>query len=171
MRRPLEPLKELDAPGITLYRGLPNCAVQELMRAAHFLVLPTFHDTFGYVSIKSIHAATPVIATATGAQVEIVEHAHSGFLLPFANDARVGKSVWLYQQKHPEYVAQYWAAIDQVAGAICRCLQNFWEARHLYGELSSNALAKAKQDFNSNRAGERLATLYQLSMDGDLCVD
>jgi glycosyltransferase involved in cell wall biosynthesis len=154
-------LKELDASDIILHRGLPNGMVQELMRTADYLVLPTFHDTFGYVSIEAMHAATPVIATATAAQTEIVSDGCSGILLPFDNDPEVGKWTWLYGQKRPDYLRNYWDETSRLARVLAERLQQVWEAPHVYGIQSSNALSKALQDFNSKNASARLEMIYE----------
>ncbi len=78
--------KELSAEEISLHRSLPNDEVRRLMAETDFLILPTFHDTFGYVSLEAMAAGTPVIATATCAQKEIVDPGRFGFLLEFDND-------------------------------------------------------------------------------------
>ena len=57
------------------------------MRDADFLILPTLHDTFGFVAIEALAQGTPVIATATCALPEIIQHDVCGYLLPFDNDA------------------------------------------------------------------------------------
>ena len=98
---------ELSADGITWFASQPNDRVRDMMRAADFFVMPTFHDTFGYVSVEALAAATPVIATDTCAQNEIVGHGQSGFLLDFDNDAEVGKWRWIYGQQRPGYSEAY----------------------------------------------------------------
>ena len=55
-------------------RHVPNARVLELMDEADYFVLPTFHDTFGYVALESLAGGTPVIASATCALPEVVEH-------------------------------------------------------------------------------------------------
>lgn len=153
-------LKELEVDGIIHHRQLSNEAVRKLMQQADFLVLPTFHDTFGYVSIEAMAAGTPVIATATCAQPEIVEHNNSGFLLEFENDANIGKWKWLYGQKRPEYLEAYWSTIESLARSIFSQIQSFYDNRYDYERLSAGALARIDQKFSVEQARDRLEEIY-----------
>ena len=153
-------LGDLDTDGIALHRQLSNDRVKELMQQADFLVLPTLHDTFGYVSIEAMAAGTPVIATATCAQVEIVRHNESGFLLVFENDANVGKWRWLYGQNLPGYVEAYWATIDSLAQSIITQIQVLYEDRSDYERLSAGALTQIQNKFRVEYARGRLEEIY-----------
>jgi len=153
--------KELSAEGISLHRSLPNSEVRNRMADAHFLILPTLHDTFGYVSLEAMAAATPVIATATCAQLEIVEPGRSGFLLDFDNDPEVGKWSWIYGQKRLGYIEAYWSTIDRLASALTEQLRQCWEKRSDYEALSAGALARIDAKFNADRARDRLEKIYE----------
>jgi glycosyltransferase involved in cell wall biosynthesis len=153
-------LADLQSDGIVYHRQLPNEHVQRLMQQVDFLVLPTLHDTFGYVSIEAMAAGTPVIATATCAQTEIVEHNESGFLLSFDNEANVGKWKWLYGQKRPGYVEAYWSTINSLARSIVDQIQAFYENRADYERLSAGALARIEEKFSVERARDRLEEIY-----------
>jgi glycosyltransferase involved in cell wall biosynthesis len=130
------------------------------MQQADFLVLPTLHDTFGYVSIEAMAAGTPVIATATCAQVEIVKHNESGFLLDFENDAEVGKWSWLYGQNLPGYVEAYWSTIDSLAQSIITQIQVLYEDRSDYERLSAGALTRIQNKFCVEHARGCLEEIY-----------
>ncbi|HEY3612924.1 MAG TPA: glycosyltransferase, partial [Gaiellales bacterium] len=52
----------LALPGVEHLGYVPNARVLELMHEADYFVLPTFHDTFGYVALEALAGATPVIA-------------------------------------------------------------------------------------------------------------
>jgi glycosyltransferase involved in cell wall biosynthesis len=153
--------KELSAEGILLYRSLPNDEVRSLMAQADFLILPTLHDTFGYAALEAMAAATPVIATATCAQKEIVEPGCSGFLLDFDNDPEVGKWSWIYGQKRHGYIEAYWSTINSLASALAEQLQQCWEMRSDYQTLSAGALARIDAKFHADRARERLEQIYE----------
>jgi glycosyltransferase involved in cell wall biosynthesis len=153
--------KDLAAEGISVHRSLPNSEVRSLMREADFLVLPTLHDTFGYVSLEAMAAATPVIATATCAQPEIVEPGRSGFLLEFDNDPEVGKWGWTYGQKRPGYIEAYWSTIDRLSLALSEQLQQSWAARSGYEALSAGALARVVSKFHADQARDRLEDIYE----------
>jgi glycosyltransferase involved in cell wall biosynthesis len=153
--------QELSAEGISLHRSLPNNEVRGLMAQADFLILPTLHDTFGYVSLEAMAAATPVIATATCALTEIVEPGVSGFLLAFDNDAEVGKWKWIYGQKRPGYIEAYWSTISGLASALTERLRQCWDTRSDYEALSAGALARIDAKFHANRARDRLEEIYE----------
>jgi glycosyltransferase involved in cell wall biosynthesis len=153
-------LGDLDTDGLALHRQLSNENVKVLMQQADFLVLPTLHDTFGYVSIEAMAGGTPVIATATCAQVEIIQHNESGFLLDFENDADVGKWNWLYGQNLPGYVEAYWSTIDSLAQSIVAQIQILYEDRSDYERLSAGALTQIQNKFCVEYARGRLEEIY-----------
>jgi glycosyltransferase involved in cell wall biosynthesis len=146
--------------GVVRHTGLPNADVLALIRAADFLVLPTLHDTFGFVSLEALAAGTPVIATDTCAQPEIVEHARSGYLLALESDGEVGKWPWLARRTEPEYQGAYEAAIDGLATALTGRLAATWEARDGYSAMSQAALDRVRERFDRDRARARLEELY-----------
>jgi glycosyltransferase involved in cell wall biosynthesis len=153
--------KELSEEGIVLHRSLPNGEVRRLMERADFLILPTLHDTFGYVSLEAMAAGTPVIATATCAQTEIVEPGRSGFLLDFDNDLEVGKWTWIYGRKRPGYVEAYWSTIERLTSMLTERLRQCWESRSDYKGLSAGALARIDARFHPDRARKRLEQIYE----------
>lgn len=86
--------ERLAQEGVTHHARLPNEAVLRLMDEADFFVLPTLHDTFGFVTIEALAGGTPVIGTDTCALPEIVEDKSCGYLLPLENEPQVGKWSW-----------------------------------------------------------------------------
>lgn len=71
----------LARPNVRVHAGLPNAEVRALLRRAHFGLLPTFSDTFGYSVLESMAEATPVIATRQGALPELIADGEDGILL------------------------------------------------------------------------------------------
>jgi glycosyltransferase involved in cell wall biosynthesis len=146
--------------GVVHHPGLPNPDVLALIRTADFLVLPTLHDTFGFVSLEALAAGTPVIATDTCAQPEIVEHGRSGYLLALESDGEVGKWPWLARRDEPEYQGAYEAAIEGLAAALTQRLATAWESRDGYSAMSQAALDRVRERFDRDRARARLEELY-----------
>ena len=72
----------MNRSNVTVYPGLPNTEVLNLLKQAHFSLLPTFCDTFGYSALESMANYTPVIATAQGALPEFIKDRVNGILLP-----------------------------------------------------------------------------------------
>jgi glycosyltransferase involved in cell wall biosynthesis len=153
---------ELSAEGISRHRSLSTDEVRCLMEQADFLILPTFHDTFGYVVLEAMAVATPVIATATCAQTEIIEPGRSGFLLEFDNDD-IGQWSWFHGRKRYGYVEAYWSTIDRLASALAEQLQECWETRSDYEALSAGALARIDSKFNADRTRKRLEEIYEMA--------
>jgi glycosyltransferase involved in cell wall biosynthesis len=79
-------LKLLEQPGVRLHRGLPNAEVQALLRRAHFCLLPTLSDTFGFSVIEAMANHTPAICTTQGALTEFVTPGTDGILLDLPVD-------------------------------------------------------------------------------------
>ena len=154
-------LRGLGQRGVTLFRGLPNDQVLELMLNSDFLVFPTLHDTFGYVSLEALSCGTPVITTRTCAQPEIVEHGVSGYLLPFENDDEVGKWPWIDTSSGDNYLAIYDATIARLTDALVERLRACWENRRSYECLSAGALERVRTRFDRDVVRGQLEDLYE----------
>jgi len=71
----------LSLPNVRYHGSLPNASVLALVRQAHFAILTTFSDTFGFNAIEAMANFTPVIATAQGALPEFIRDDVNGALL------------------------------------------------------------------------------------------
>lgn len=151
----------ISAEGIVHHRSLPSARVRALMDEADYLVFPTFHDTFGFVSIEALAGGTPVIASDTCVLPEVVTPGESGWLLPFENDAAVGKWRWLYRQGEPGYLDAYERATEAMAAALVARLTSTWEDDAAYERLSAGALRAAHGRFHPDTARRRLEALYE----------
>jgi glycosyltransferase involved in cell wall biosynthesis len=152
----------LDQEGIRHHASLANDEVLAVLDEADYLVFPTLHDTFGYVSIEAMAGGTPVIATATCAQPEIVVDGESGMLLEIENDPVVGKWAWTYRTDDPGYVAAYEATIASLADQLVDRLSDAWEHRaQRYEPMSAAALRQIDEHFNPQTARDRLEELYE----------
>jgi glycosyltransferase involved in cell wall biosynthesis len=76
--------KLLELPNVH-YHSLANKGVIDLIRNAHFEILVTFSDTFGYSAIEAMANFTPVIATPVGALPEFISE--NGILLDINTNA------------------------------------------------------------------------------------
>jgi glycosyltransferase involved in cell wall biosynthesis len=149
--------------GIVHHRSLPNAQVLRVLDDADYLVFPTLHDTFGYVSLEAMAGGTPVVTTATGAQPEVVTDGESGLLLDLENDPDVGKWAWTYRTADPGYLAAYEAAIASLADQLVDRLSDAWEHRdERYEAMSAAALARMRERFDPIAARDRLEQLYEL---------
>ncbi|MEH6696254.1 MAG: glycosyltransferase family 4 protein [Hyphomonas sp.] len=76
----------LELPNVTIFNGLPNGAVRQMLGRSHFGFLPTFSDTFGYSIIEAMAEHTPSIATPVQAIPEFVKDGLNGLMLPLDVD-------------------------------------------------------------------------------------
>lgn len=155
--------KLLSLGGVTHHAMLPNGDVLKLMEASDYLVLPTLHDTFGYAMLESLAAGTPVIATATCAVPEIIEHDKSGFLLPIENDQVSGRWVWPKATTDAGYNDEFRATTDALAASLTDTLLHAWESRGEYERRSAGALARVGERFNREAARRRIEAIYELA--------
>lgn len=151
----------LRGPGVVHHLGLANREVLREMDEAHLFVLPTLHDTFGYVSLEALAGATPVLASDTCAQPEIVEDGTCGFLLGLENDSEVGKWVWTYRNREPGYLEAYEAAVESLAQSIAERAMSCWAQPDLYRELSAGAVERVRTRFDREALRQRLEVLYE----------
>jgi glycosyltransferase involved in cell wall biosynthesis len=157
----LRALDGMALEGVNHRPELAGGAVRELMDRADYFVLPTFHDTFGFVTIEALAGGTPVVATDTCVMPEIVVPERNGFLLPFENDAAVGKWSWIYRTAEPGYLDAYEAATHNLADALYEQLLGAWERRSSYEALSAGAIATMRDRFDPMTARRRLQSLYE----------
>jgi glycosyltransferase involved in cell wall biosynthesis len=148
--------------GVVHCGALPNADVLRLVDKADFLVLPTLHDTFGFVSLEALSTGTPVIASGTCAQPEIVEHGRCGFLLPLEADEEIGMWPWLHRRSDPEYQGAYEEAINGLAASLTDALARAWEERGDYEALSAGALDQVRHRFDRDHARKKLEEVYDL---------
>ncbi|MFL5884731.1 MAG: glycosyltransferase family 4 protein [Thermoleophilaceae bacterium] len=152
----------LSQEGVVHHRSLRNDEVFRLMEEADWFVFPTLQDTFGYASLEALACGTPVLATDTCAQPEIVD-ASCGYLLPFENDEHVGKWSWLYRADDPEFMDAYEATIASLTDAIVDRLTAAFEAgADAYEAMSAGALQRVRTRFDREAARDRLEQLYEL---------
>jgi glycosyltransferase involved in cell wall biosynthesis len=158
-----EVMNSIGSSGVKHYPGLPHAEVMELMQQADYFLLPTFHDTFGYVTLEAMSNGTPVVATATCAQDEMIEHGQSGYLLDFENDPVTGDWDWLYGQRRSRYVGAYWQANEKLGREMAERLAQAWEERENYEAMSAAAIQRVADRFSIDEAQRRLEPLFRLA--------
>jgi glycosyltransferase involved in cell wall biosynthesis len=158
-------LRRLSAPGVTHLGQIPNARVLQLMEETDYFVLPTFHDTFGYVALEALAGGTPVIATDTCALPEVIEHGRNGYLIPFENDSVVGRWPWISRRADPHYDEAYQAETERMARSLAEILTQAYEARSSYGERSAAAIERMRSRFDPTAARDELELLYERCRD------
>lgn len=73
----------------------------DLMRAADLTLLPSDWENFPHAVVESLAQGTPVVATAVGGVPEIVEHDHTGWLVPAGDRAALTRALLRFVDDEP----------------------------------------------------------------------
>lgn len=143
-------LREL--PNVRHHGGLPNADVLNLVGRAHFTLLPTFSDSFGFSAIESMAHYTPVIATAQGALPEFIND-ENGIMLSLEVD-EVGE--WAHISYGDRSSVAYEHLFEQktnrlATDALAR-LQSVMADPQDYKTMRVQARAKAEELFCAQKA-------------------
>lgn len=92
---------------------LPDEALEERLRSAQVLVVPSSYEGFGIVYLEGMGFGLPAVATTGGAAAEIISHAENGFLIS-PHDSE----------------------------ALAACLDRWMHDRRLLAEMSEAALSR-----------------------------
>jgi glycosyltransferase involved in cell wall biosynthesis len=119
---------------IVFWQTLPRLGVLERIAACDVLLHPSLHDSGGWVTAEAMAAGRPVICLDLGGPALQVTEA-TGFKIPAISPEQV--------------VADIAAALEQIVGDSSRCAR-----------LGAAARERIQQDFNWEKLGDELATLY-----------
>ncbi|MHB0971431.1 MAG: glycosyltransferase family 4 protein [Thermoanaerobaculia bacterium] len=102
-------------------------ALELLMRSSDMFVLPSTKEGFGIVYLEAMRFAKPVICTAVGGQVDIVEHGKTGIVVPPGDVTALSDAIatlWLDASKRQQFGSSGNARLRSVFsfGSI----QTFW---------------------------------------------
>jgi glycosyltransferase involved in cell wall biosynthesis len=67
---------------VTFSGFLQHRKLLEVVAAADIVVIPSRFEGFGMAAIEAMALSRPLVVTAAGGLVEIVEHEHSGIVVP-----------------------------------------------------------------------------------------
>jgi glycosyltransferase involved in cell wall biosynthesis len=148
-------------PNVTHYGALPNEHVLRLIEAAHFLLLPTFSDTFGYSAIEAMARGVPVIGTDQAALPEFIRDGENGILLPLEKNA-VGE--WRHVARRDRgsvaYEEFFRLEVDRLADAAFTQIQKVFGTPS-YAAMRHNARITAEQLFDAAAANKYWDDLYE----------
>jgi glycosyltransferase involved in cell wall biosynthesis len=66
---------------VTHRSSAPNAEVLALLSRSHYLLFPTFQDTYGYVVLEAMASGCVPVATAVRSLPEVIQHGANGLLI------------------------------------------------------------------------------------------
>jgi glycosyltransferase involved in cell wall biosynthesis len=154
-------------PNVTSHGSLPNSMVLDLIGRSHFLLLPTFSDTFGYSAIEAMARCTPVIATDIGALPEFVEDQVNGILVPLDKN-EIGE--WKHEGRTDRHLASYERMfrdeVERLAEAVLQKVQACVQDPSAYRQMRVNARVTARTLFAPEDAQRFWDDLYREAVAG-----
>jgi glycosyltransferase involved in cell wall biosynthesis len=148
-------------PNVKSHGSQPNSVVLDLIGRSHFLLLPTFSDTFGYSAIEAMARYTPVIATDIGALPEFIEDRVNGILLPLEKN-EIGE--WRHEgrtDRHlPSYEQLFRGEIERLAESLLQKVHACFEDRSAYFRMRQRARVTAEMLFSPDDARRFWDDLY-----------
>ncbi len=148
-------------PNIRHRQHVPNTELLGLVSRAHFLMLPTFADTFGFSVIEAMAHHTPVITTHQGAMPEVIRDGENSILLPLeCND----NGDWIHIKRHDRDGAAYEKLFtDENERLAQEALQRITTTLSggRYANMRKGARQTAEQFFDAKTASHYWDALYQ----------
>ena len=168
--------RDLAMPGVRHHGALDNAAVLDLVGRAHFLLLPTFGDTFGYSVIEAMARGVPTIVTDQGALPEFVRDAGAGgdggngIVLPLPT--RHGE--WIHMNDADRGSARFERihrdAVEALAEAMVERLEALAGDRARLVAMRATALEDARTLFDPEDTSHYWDALYERAMRGPVTV-
>ncbi len=158
--------KLLSLPNVRHLQNIPNDQVLEIVRKAHFSLLTTFCDTFGYSVIESEANYVPVIGTAQGALPEFIKHQKNGVLLPMET-TEIGEWKHIADDRSTADFAHVHAReVERMAQESLREIVTIMEDQNRYKAMRQAAYATAKSMFCSKDATRFWDEYYVDALEG-----
>jgi D-inositol-3-phosphate glycosyltransferase len=130
---------ELDLRGrVRFVAPQPHHLLSSYYRAADVVLVPSRSESFGLVALEAAACGTPVVAAAVGGLLTLVDHGHSGFLVP-------GRDAEVFAAYTDELLSNERLAWEMSVTAAARAKRYTWSLaaarlRRLYADLTVGAL-------------------------------
>lgn len=150
------------------YHGvLPNKKVLSLLQNAHFSLLPTFGDTFGFSALESMAHGTPMIATTQCALPEVV-NTENGILLPLEqNNDGEWKHAGRKDRDTPAYAQLFRDEIERLAHEAYHQIKNMAQQPERYAAMRQAAWKTIKSHFDADAANVFWDDYYEQVLNHD----
>lgn len=86
-------LQKVDAAGIRVLGNLDHTGLAELLNAADVCIIPSLMEATSLACLESMASGTPVLATATGGLVELIQDGVNGWLVPPRSSAAIARAI------------------------------------------------------------------------------
>jgi D-inositol-3-phosphate glycosyltransferase len=116
----------------------PHHLLSSYYRAADVVLVPSRSESFGLVALEAAACGTPVVASAVGGLLTLVDHGHTGFLVP-------GRDAEVFAAYTDELLSNERLAAGMATAAAARARNYTWSVaaarlRRLYADLTVGAL-------------------------------
>ncbi|MBV6342693.1 glycogen synthase [Candidatus Magnetobacterium casense] len=129
-----------------IQKMVPKKPLIELYSHAAVFCCPSIYEPFGIINLEAMACGTPVVASAVGGIVEIIEDGKTGFLVPLQQ----------YKESPFEPVDPEQFSRD-IAQKINKCLDD----KELRTEMGKNGRARAEQYFSWKAIARDVVALYE----------
>lgn len=159
-------LKKLQSlPNIRHHNSLDNPTLMALLAQAHFALLPTFADTFGFSVIEAMAHHTPVITTAQGALPEFIRDEENGILLPIECNSY---GDWVHMKRGdrdtPAYEQLFRSEIERLALEMLKRIQQSLQNTASYLHMRAAARQTAEELFDAHAASRYWDGIYEKAL-------
>lgn len=120
----------------------PHELLSTYYRAADVSLVPSRSESFGLVALEAAACGTPVVASAVGGLLNLVEHGRTGFLVETRDPQAFASAIEML-------LTDRWRAAEMSAEAATKARNYTWGAaavglRHLYEKLTARALVECR---------------------------
>jgi D-inositol-3-phosphate glycosyltransferase len=120
----------------------PHHVLSSYYRAADVVLVPSRSESFGLVALEAAACGTAVVAAAVGGLLTLVDHGHTGFLVP-------GRDAEVFAAYTDELLSNERLAWEMGASAAERAAGYTWSVaaarlRRLYADLTVGALVDCR---------------------------
>ena len=118
----------------------PHHILSSYYRAADVVLVPSRSESFGLVALEAAACGTPVVASAVGGLLTLVDHGHTGFLVP-------GRDPDVFAAYTDELLSNDRLAWEMSVSAAARSKRYTWSLaaarlRRVYNDLTVGALVE-----------------------------
>lgn len=120
---------------------------QEIMEASHWMLLPSTAEAFGIAPCEAAHFAVPSIVTDVGGLPTVVQHQHTGVVMPLSANAKdYAEEIISISKDESRYLAMSDAALERAHNTLS---WSVWAEK--VKSLMYQAVLEKKQVLNKDR--------------------